>query len=109
MTSLITDTTLRSMHGPFAPVENVAVTDTSAETTAALTVGVTYSVVATEDCYLLLAATGGAVTSTTGMLLVAGERFFFSTDTASRHLHAIRSTTNGILSVVAHIQKHTQV
>jgi hypothetical protein len=93
------DTQYRRLTGRPVIWEKIAF-DSSAESTSALTAGDTYQVVATEDCHLAFAATGGA--ATTGDSLLPAMTFFEWVEphtSSGIHLHVIKNSNAGDLYV----------
>jgi len=101
MTSETGDRIIRGMHGEPSPVENITTSGTSQESAAALTINETYSVTCSEDCYFEISTTGGTA-DTDSILLVAGQRFFFSPNSASLFVQVIQKSAVGVFSICKH-------
>lgn len=106
MTSVLTDTHLRAMHGQPGTAVTVSFTDTSAATASALTQGVTYLVQANQDCHILVAASPTATTSHTPIF--AGIPYLFTMADASMKMAAIRNEVNGTLFITPLSAAHKQ-
>lgn len=94
---------LNVMSGEPELIENITTSGTSAESASALENGSTYSITASKSVYFKIAATGAdAASSSNAILLVTGQRLFFTMHTASQYIQVVQESEAGVFSIAKH-------